>query len=537
MGAAEGSDPGRTAYAARMRSATGGMVVASFVSRILGFVRLALQIVAVGGTSASVGGQVFEVANSAPTYLYGLIAGGVLGAVLVPQMVRARADGPEGVRTLERLLTVCLGGAALLTAACTLAAPLIVGLYAGGWSADWALLATQMAYWCLPQIFFYIVFAVFSQLLNSAEKYGPGAWAPACANVISVLGIAVFLLIHPEAASTPADEWTPEMVALLCGTATAAIVVQGVIAVAFSRSVGVRLRPRFGVAGLGGVSRDAVWVFLGALVAEVSYIVVSNAATAAGQAMNRAGVDGPSLNSFSSAQLLLLLPHGILVVSVATAMFTPLSRDLHRGDRAAAAVNLRRTEDAVLAVTLLATLLFVAAAPLLTQLVFGTPVIGGVLQLLALSLVGFSQTYVLNRAMFALGRARDSLATQVVSAVGVAVGALVGGLLLPAELVVPAIAGGTALGTTAAWALAHRLVRRRIGVVPQPTRDRRAALVAALVAACASVPLGLLLAVPADRLAAGAVLLPVGLAITALFVVVHRVVGGRWLWSLVLAPL
>ena len=536
VGAAEGSDPGRTAYAARMRSATGGMVVASFVSRILGFVRLALLIVAVGGTSASVGGQVFEVANSAPTYLYGLIAGGVLGAVLVPQMVRARADGPEGVRTLERLLTVCLGGAALLTAACTLAAPLIVGLYAGV-AADWALLATQMAYWCLPQIFFYIVFAVFSQLLNSAEKYGPGAWAPACANVISVLGIAVFLLIHPEAASTPADEWTPEMVALLCGSATAAIVVQGAIAVAFSRSVGVRLRPRFGVAGLGGVSRDAVWVFLGALVAEVSYIVVSNAATAAGQAMNRAGVDGPSLNSFSSAQLLLLLPHGILVVSVATAMFTPLSRDLHRGDRMAAAVNLRRTEDAVLAVTLLATLLFVAAAPLLTQLVFGTPVIGGVLQLLALSLVGFSQTYVLNRAMFALGGRRlagdpGRLGCRRRS----------GGARRRAP---PACRGRRAGDRGRHRPRDHGRVGPRAPAGPAPHRRRaagdpgppRAALVAALVAACASVPLGLLVAVPADRLAAGAVLLPLGLAITALFVIVHRVVGGRWLWSLVLAPL
>lgn len=518
-----------------MRSAAGGMVVASFVSRILGFARLALLIVAIGGTSASVGGQVFEVANSAPTYLYGLIAGGVLGAVLVPQMVRARAEGPEGVRTLERLLTVCLGGAALLTVACTLAAPAIVELYAGSWSAGWALLATQMAYWCLPQIFFYIVFAVFSQLLNSAEKYGPGAWAPAFANLVSLLGIGAFLLGYPEAAGTPATEWTPAMVSLLCGSATAAIAVQGVIAVAFARAVGVRLRPRFGVAGLGGVSRDAVWVFLGALVAEGSYIVVSNAATAAGEVMNRAGVDGPSLNSYSSALLLLLLPHGILVVSVATAMFTPLSRDLHRGDSVAAAANLRRTEDSVLAVTLLATVLFVAAAPLLTQLVFGTPVIGGVLQLLALSLPGFSQTYVLNRAMFALGRARDSLVTQIVSAGCVALGAAVGALFLRSELVVPAIAVGTALGTAISWTVASRLVRTHLGVMPvekSASRRRRAALVAGLATACLAVPIGLLVEVPADRLAAAAVLIPIGLVLAALFLLVHRFVGGRWLWGL-----
>lgn len=496
---------------------------------------MALLIVAIGGTSSSVGGQVFEVANSAPTYLYGLIAGGVLGAVLVPQMVRAQAEGPEGVRTLERLLTACLGGAALLTILCTLAAPVVIELYASSWSPDWALLATQMAYWCLPQIFFYIVFAVFSQLLNSAEKYAPGAWAPAFANMVSLLGIGTFVLVYPDALKTPADEWTPAMVTLLCSSATAGIAAQGIIAVAFSRAVGVRLRPRFGFAGLGGVSRDAMWVFFGALVAEISYIVVSNSATAAGQAMNLAGVDGPSLNSYSSAQLLLLLPHGILVVSVATAMFTPLSRDLHRGDTAAAAANLRRTADSVLAITLLATVLFVALAPLLTQLIFGTPVIGGVLQLLALSLPGFSQTYVLNRAMFALGRARDSLVTQLISAGCVALGAVIGGLFLGPELVVPAIAVGTVLGTAASWTVASLLVKTRLGVIPpkdSANRRRNAALIAGLVTTCLAVPTGLLVEVPDGRLAAAAMLMPIGLTLVALFLLVHRLIAGKWLWGL-----
>jgi putative peptidoglycan lipid II flippase len=93
-----------------VRGSIGTMMAASLVSRGLGFIKAILLVRAIGGTSAVVGGQTFEVANSAPTYLFALVAGGVLGAVLVPQMVRNLNNGPAGQEHTDRLLTVVLVG-------------------------------------------------------------------------------------------------------------------------------------------------------------------------------------------------------------------------------------------------------------------------------------------------------------------------------------------------------------------------------------------------------------------------------------------
>ena len=57
------------------------MMAATLVSRALGFLKAMLLVAAIGGTSEAIGGQTFEIANSAPTYLFALIAGGVLGVL------------------------------------------------------------------------------------------------------------------------------------------------------------------------------------------------------------------------------------------------------------------------------------------------------------------------------------------------------------------------------------------------------------------------------------------------------------------------
>ena len=71
------------------------MASGTLLSRILGFVRSALLIAAIGafaGTAAS-----FQVANTLPNMVYNLLAAGILDAILVPQIVRAlreRSDSP-----------------------------------------------------------------------------------------------------------------------------------------------------------------------------------------------------------------------------------------------------------------------------------------------------------------------------------------------------------------------------------------------------------------------------------------------------------
>src|SRR3712207_9529126 len=73
----------------------------TLVSRVLGFVKvivLANTIGQVGSASANA----FGLANQLPNNIYALIAGGVLGAVLVPQIVRASLGSDGGQAFLNK---------------------------------------------------------------------------------------------------------------------------------------------------------------------------------------------------------------------------------------------------------------------------------------------------------------------------------------------------------------------------------------------------------------------------------------------------
>ncbi len=93
-----------------------------------------------------------------PNIIYILLAGGVLNAVFVPEIVRAMKEGPERSRAFtDRLLTLTLLVLTVVAVVATAAAPLLIHLYTafGDLSPANARVATLLAYWCLPQIFFY----------------------------------------------------------------------------------------------------------------------------------------------------------------------------------------------------------------------------------------------------------------------------------------------------------------------------------------------------------------------------------------------
>ena len=94
-------------------------------SRILGLVRnavlaLVLTVNVAGAANA------FSVANELPNVIYMLVAGGVLNAVLVPQIVRAMRQEDGGREYVDRLLTMAGTALAALTIVLTAAATLLV---------------------------------------------------------------------------------------------------------------------------------------------------------------------------------------------------------------------------------------------------------------------------------------------------------------------------------------------------------------------------------------------------------------------------
>jgi putative peptidoglycan lipid II flippase len=84
------------------------MIMASgtILSRILGFVRAVMLAGVIGVTTNAA--DAFGVANQLPNNVYAIIVGGVLNAVLVPQIVRSKAHADGGKGYIDRLLTLAI---------------------------------------------------------------------------------------------------------------------------------------------------------------------------------------------------------------------------------------------------------------------------------------------------------------------------------------------------------------------------------------------------------------------------------------------
>src|SRR5699024_5979310 len=129
------------------------MTAGTMTSRALGFVKASMLAMAIG--VHYVQADAFDVANKVPNTLYMLLAGGVVNAVLVPQIVRASKREAGGEDFTNRLLTLSFMILAGVSIVATAAAPVLVWLYSSGWSDEQLALSTAFAFWCLPQLFFY----------------------------------------------------------------------------------------------------------------------------------------------------------------------------------------------------------------------------------------------------------------------------------------------------------------------------------------------------------------------------------------------
>ena len=256
----------------------------TLVSRVTGLIR-SIVLVGVIGSQASGVADAFGLANQLPNNIYAVISAGVLTAVIVPQIVResARADG--GRRFLSALFTAGTVVLLVATLVATLCAPLLIALFGDGFSIEQQALATAFAYWCLPQLFFYGLYALLGEALNARRVFGPFTWAPVVNNVISIGGfVAIMLAFGSDLSEVSA--WTPGMVAALGGTATAGIVVQAAVLLLFWRRTGLRIRPDFHWRGLGfrNMARLAGWTTLMVIVGQIAGLVQTRVATHASEA-------------------------------------------------------------------------------------------------------------------------------------------------------------------------------------------------------------------------------------------------------------
>jgi putative peptidoglycan lipid II flippase len=456
------------------------MAAGTALSRVLGFVRAAVLITAVGVTTPA--GDAFTLANTVPSALYLLLAGGVLNAVLVPQVVRAIArdeTGRGGAEYIERLVTLGVLLLGAVTAALTLGAPLVVWVFGGGLvgeplSGAQLALTVAFAQWCLPQVLFYALYALLGQVLNARGSYGPYTWAPVVNNVVGIAGIAVFLAVYgPRDGGGPGAglAWTPAQVALLAGSATLGVVAQALVLLVPLRRLGLRLRPRLGVRGMGlrSAGRAAGWTFAALVVGQVGWVGMTSVASSArvGTAVDDLGTAGVA--AWGTAYLVFMLPHSLVAVSVVTALFTPMSAAALAGDTAAVRASLSGGLRTIGVASVLSVVgVLVLAVPAVVFVVGDGEqgrVVARVLVAMVAGLVPFSAQYLVQRVFYAEEDARTPFLLQCV-----AVGVWVAGTAASAALLGPAdrlvgVAASMSLGTTVAALLGLALLRRRLGGV------------------------------------------------------------------------
>ncbi|MCH7229691.1 murein biosynthesis integral membrane protein MurJ [Glycomyces sp. L485] len=307
------------------------MGAGSLVSRVTGFGRTVVISAAIG---AGLLGNSYTTAQYFPQMIYELVLGGVFASIILPLFVKAhKNDSDGGDAFAHRLLTLALlvlGVAALVV---TLAAPLIARAMAEPVQYD---LVTQLSYLMLPALMFYGLFAVLSGVLNSRERFGAPMWVPIINNLVVIAVGAAFYFVYTREAVPDGegrlfiegDQISTGMLLLLGGGTTAGVVIQVACLWPALRAAGFRWRLRFDFRALPlrDIRRMGSWTLLFVAANQVAVMAVIKIANAAVGDADQTDVFVPGTTVYNNAYLMMMMAHGIVAVSVITAIMPRMTR-------------------------------------------------------------------------------------------------------------------------------------------------------------------------------------------------------------------
>jgi len=381
---------------ARVGRSTLIMAVATTLSRITGFVRAWALALALGTTVAS---SAYQVANNVPNMIFELIAGGILSSLFIPTFMKIRKErGDEAAwrfaGNLMTLVAIALGVIALV--GILFPRPIMWTQYFladAGYSQQLLDLASFFFRFFAIQAVFYGVGMIIQALLNAQRKYLWASLGPVFNNlvVISFLVIAHLFLSFDQTMFT----------VIAIGTSLG-VLIMFIVMMPSLRSSGFKLY-------LGVNLRDPDLRAMLKLALPMIFYVICNliAVSVRNAAAATTGSDSQAVILFAS--IWQSLPYGIIAVSVATALFTELSKAATERNmeefKTSLVSGLRTTTLLMLPAS---ALLFGLAQPLITFYRFGRmgaediyPIVA-VLQVWAVSLVFFAGMMYLLRAFYSL---------------------------------------------------------------------------------------------------------------------------------------
>ena len=392
------------------------MAIGTIISRITGFLRGVL-IVAVLGTSLLA--DTYNVANTMPNILYNLLVGGALTAIFIPQIVRSfeHEDGGDGFAS--RLISTISLILLLLVLIGVYFAPALVRLYApefftAGFESEKEI-AIAFTRYCLPQIFFLGLFTMLGQVANARGSFAPLMWAPIANNIVGIALFGGFLLFSPGVVLSSISS---TQIQILGWGTTLSVVVQSLVLIPVVKRLGIKLRPTWGLAGLGKSFGLAGWTVLYVLIAQLGYLVTVNVATSAAVRSAQSGITrGVGFTPYTYAYFVMLLPYSIVTISIITAILPYISRLALANNREEVRTQLIRAIKLVGVITIPSSVAFLFFGPLITQVIFvGIPAqdsryIGFVLSAMGVGLIAFSINLILIRGFNAFEDTR----TQTIS--------------------------------------------------------------------------------------------------------------------------
>ncbi len=528
--APEPADPGRVlglgAGIARGAAVIAGLTV---LARLLGLVRTLVFSQTVGSDCL---GAAYVTANQVPNLLYELVLGGALTSAMVPVLARSAERAASDPAEKARVGDIT---SALLTWSVIVLVPLVVLIMAAAGPiaslltpanpnahcvrADVVATTGNMLVVFAPQALLYGLSVVLYGLLQSYRRFAAPSIGP---GISSLVLIACYLAFVPLSKGRPLAQLPLAAELVLSVGTTLGIAALVVVAVPPTWRLHLRFRPvlRF---------PPGVWRRAGglALVGFGELVVVDLASVVAIALANGRGQTG-AIVLFNYASQVFTAVTAVLAISIVVSAFPVLSaREGPEFDRTSAG-----STRAVLLMSWLGTAVIAAiaipAAHVLVKRPDQVPQLIGAFALFAPGIAGTAVITNLSRVMFVIGRLKVAAAALAGSWLLIIVADVVLAELVPARLVVAALALGNTIGQTVV-AVPLVIVTRRI-CGPAAVQGVSHAALAGLAAGAAGAAAGVAvsMAVPVHhKLEAFALAVPAaGCAIIAFGVVAYLLDDG-----------
>lgn len=419
--AAAGRPPRTSGHTSIVKSSL-VMFLGTFTSRILGMIRSPILLTLVLGLNSPIANS-FDIANKLPNIIFSIIAGGLINAVLVPSIVKASSEQEDAGNTfINKLLTISIVILGALTFLLTLATPLVVKAFAASLNQEWYEMTVIFAYWCLPQIFFYGLYAIVGEILNARENFGPYMWSPVLNNVVAILGLFIILGVFGSASPDSiqnASVWQSTRGLVLVGFSTAGVASQALILFWPLHRSGIRFRPDFAWrnSGLGAAGKASLWVLSLTLISLIPTALETNVSAGAMQRALNAGIDTALVagNAASSVSYAICgLPTSLITVSISTAMFTRLAKAARQRNYQIMRKQAAYTVNTISAFNFLALSLIITLAFPVSRVFVPAGSAGEIASLahviipMSFSLLGTGVTIVYNRVCYSLNDMRGA---------------------------------------------------------------------------------------------------------------------------------